>query len=150
MNPHYFYTMFSKDQSKEIRKQFWIFFGKRYPRKWLRYNTGIKDVVLKFDFDTTKAIVAIDAASKDEIDRAYYFEKIESLKSLLLEEVSQDIILDTSYILESGKEISRAYIQLDNVNIHNKTHWPQVFDFFNENMSKLELFYLEYQDFIKS
>lgn len=142
--------MFTREESKEIRKQFWIFFDKRYPRKWLLYNTGIKDFVLKFDFDNKKALVTIDSESKDEIDRMYYFEKTESLKNILLEEVSPDLLFNPSYVLDSGKVISRAYIQLDNVNIHNKKHWPQVFDFFNDYMSKLEFVYLEYQDFIKS
>ncbi|AWH72821.1 DUF4268 domain-containing protein [Dokdonia sp. Dokd-P16] len=142
--------MFTREESKEIRKQFWIFFGKRYPRKWLLYNTGVKDLNLKFDFDNDKAIVSIDSESRDEIDRIYYFDKILSLKNLLLDEVSQNITFESEYILESGKLISRAYIQLEGVNINNKNHWPQVFDFMFENMSKLELFYIEYQDFIKS
>ncbi|WP_339850317.1 DUF4268 domain-containing protein [uncultured Dokdonia sp.] len=142
--------MFTREESKEIRKQFWIFFGKRYPKKWMLYNTGVKDLNLKFDFDNDKAIVSIDSESRDEIDRTYYFDKILSLKNLLLDEVSQNMIFDSDYILESGKLISRAYIKLERVNIHNKNHWPQVFDFMFENMSKLELFYMEYQDFIKS
>ncbi len=142
--------MFTREESKEIRKQFWIFFGKRYPRKWMLYNTGVKDLNLKFDFDNDKALVSIDSESRDEIDRTYYFDKILSLKNLLLDEVSQNIIFDSNYILESGKLISRAYIKLEDVNIHNKNHWPQVFDFMFENMDKLEIFYLEYQDFIKS
>jgi hypothetical protein len=142
--------MFTREESKEIRKQFWIFFGKRYPKKWMLYNTGVKDLNLKFDFDNDKAIVSIDSESRDEIDRTYYFDKILSLKNLLLDEVSQNMIFDSDYILESGKLISRAYIKLESVNIHNKNHWPQVFDFMFENMSKLELFYMEYQDFIKS
>lgn len=142
--------MFTREESKEIRKQFWIFFGKRYPKKWMLYNTGVKDLNLKFDFDNDKAIVSIDSESRDEIDRTYYFDKILSLKNLLLDEVSQNMIFDSDYILESGKLISRAYIKLESVNIHNKNHWPQVFDFMFENMSNLELFYMEYQDFIKS
>ena len=142
--------MFSREESKEIRKQFWIFFGKRYPKKWLLYNTGVKDLNLKFDFDNNKAIVSIDSESRDEIDRTFYFDKILSLKNLLLEEVSQHIVFENEYVLESGKTISRAYIKLEGVNIHNKNHWPQVFDFMFENMSKLELFYIDYKDFVKS
>ncbi|TVZ51837.1 DUF4268 domain-containing protein [Dokdonia sp. Hel_I_53] len=142
--------MFTREQSKEVREQFWIFFGKRYPKKWLLYNTGIKDLNLKFDFDTEKAIIALDSESKDEIDRTYYFEKLISLKTLLKEEVSQHLIFDEQYQLESGKVISRIYLLLTDVNIHNKNHWPKVFDFFYDNMIKLENFYIEYQDFIKS
>ncbi len=34
--------MFSKDESKKLREDFWIFFGKSFPRKWILYNTKIK------------------------------------------------------------------------------------------------------------
>ncbi|WP_299684953.1 DUF4268 domain-containing protein [uncultured Dokdonia sp.] len=142
--------MFSKEQSKEIRQQFWIFFDKRYPRKWLLYHTGIKDVSLKFDFDTKKAIVAIDCTSNDEIYRTYYFDKLLSLKNILKEEVSSDLKFEEHYLLPSGKSISRCYLQLEGVNIHNKNTWPVVFDFFNTYMDKLEHFYIEYKDYITS
>ena len=142
--------MFSKEQSKEIRQQFWIFFGKRYPRKWLLYNTGIKDVSLKFDFDTKKAIVAIESAANDEIGREYYFDKLISLKNMLLEDVSSELIFDKVYLLPSGKVVSRCYLLLENVSIHNKTTWPEVFDFFNTSMNKMENFYIEYKEYIAS
>ena len=142
--------MFSKEESKKIRQEFWIFFGKRYPRKWLLYNTKIKDVVLKFSFDTKKAIVSIDSCATDPVIRANYYEKFESLRSILKEEVSQDLIFDEAYTLESGKIISRVYLQKDNVSIHNKNSWPEVFNFFNTRMHLLETFFLEYQDIIKS
>lgn len=142
--------MFSKEESKIIRQEFWIFFGKRYPRKWVLYNTGIKDVVLKFSFDTKKALVSLDSCASDPILRSYYFEKIESLKLLLKEEVSSDLIFDQNYVLESGKTIGRVYLQKDNVSIHNKQSWPEVFDFFNSNMTSLERFFVEYQDIIKA
>jgi len=142
--------MFSKEESKRIREEFWIFFGKRYPRKWLLYNTKIKDVVLKFSFDNKKALVSLDSCAADPLIRAYYFEKFESLKILLKEEVSQDLIFQEAYTLESGKIISRVYVQKNNVSIHNKHSWPEVFDFFNTHMHTLETFFLEYLDIIKS
>ena len=116
--------MFSREEAKEVRQQFWIFFGKRYPRKWLLYHTGIKDVALKFDFDNKLASVAIECTATDEIDRGYYYEKITSLKKLLLEEISPALIFEENYTLESGKEISRICLEKQDVNIHRKTDWP--------------------------
>ena len=142
--------MFSKEESKKIRQEFWIFFGKRFPKKWLLYNTGIKDVVLKFSFDTKKALVSFDSCSPDPILRTYYFEKFESLKLLLKEEVSSNLIFDGNYELESGKIVSRVYLQKDNVSIHNKQSWPEVFEFFNNNMTAMQDFFLEYEEIIKA
>ena len=141
--------MFSREESKQIRQDFWIFFGKRYDRMWLRYNTGIKDVSLKFDFTTKRALVALDIEHSDDFTRAYYWDKILSLKNLLKSEVHPDLLFDENYVLDNGKSISRCYLILQDVSIHNKKDWPEVFEFFYETMSKLELFYLEYQDFIK-
>ncbi len=147
---NYIYIMFSKAESKEIRQQFWIFFGKRYPRKWILYNTKIKDFSLKFSFDTKKAMVSIDSESPDEIIRTYYYEKLISLRKILKEKVSSELIFDDQYLLPNGKQLSRCYIQLDDVTIHNKNTWPEVFDFFNEYMDKFESFFIDYKEYIIS
>tara|TARA_R110001632_G_scaffold40408_1_gene101374 strand:- start:886 stop:1314 length:429 start_codon:yes stop_codon:yes gene_type:complete len=142
--------MFSKEEAKQIRQDFWIFFGKRYPRKWLLYHTKLKDFSLKFDFDTKKAIVAFDVEHADDLDRAYYFDKLVSLKKLLLEEVSPDFIFNEEYVLDNRKLISRCYLQLDGVSIHNKKTWPAVFEFFFIYMDRMEVFFWEYEGFIKA
>ena len=36
--------MYSKADAQLIKKEFWSTFGNEYPRKWLLYNTKIKDV----------------------------------------------------------------------------------------------------------
>lgn len=145
---HIFFKMFSKEESKKIRQEFWTTFEKQYPRKWILYNTRIKDVQLKFSFDNEKAEVSIDLTSSDEIVRAYYFEKLESLKTILLKEFLPDAIYEDSYILPEGKVISRVYTELKRVNIHNKKDWPIVMEFLEDRMDLLEKFFLEYADFI--
>ncbi|MEH6408363.1 MAG: DUF4268 domain-containing protein [Leeuwenhoekiella sp.] len=140
--------MFSKEESKNIREQFWIFFGKRYQRKWLLYDTKVKEINLKFTFDTSKALVSIDIETNDEITRQYYFERFESLKKIMYAEISEELIFEQEYIRSSGKIISRIYLIMKDVNIHKKTQWPEVFEFFNENMSKMVGFWHEYADFI--
>lgn len=142
--------MFSREESKQVRQQFWIFFGKRYPKKWLLYRTGIKDVALKFDFTAQEALVAIECTSLDEIDRYYYYDKLENLKNILRKEVSEEIQFEPNHVLASTKEISRVYLVKQKVNIHRKTDWPEVFDFFYEYMGKMEVFFLTYKDFIKN
>lgn len=142
--------MFSREEAKQLREQFWIFFGKRYTRKWLRYHTGIKDVALKFDFDTEQASVALECTSIDEDNRHYYYNKLVSLKNIIREDVSEDVHFEQVHILKTGKEISRVFINKTQVNIHRRTDWPDVFEFFFNYMNKMETFFLEYKDFIKS
>ncbi|GAA4277981.1 DUF4268 domain-containing protein [Aquimarina mytili] len=140
--------MFSKEESKKIRQEFWIHFGKQYPRKWLLYNTKIKDVSLKFTFTTKKAQVSIDIEPYDEIIRAYYYDKLLSLNNIIKTEYLEDIVFEDHYQLENGKVISRIYVELQNVSIHNKNTWEQTMNFLNYHMDKLEAFFIEYKDFI--
>ncbi|MBP2832816.1 DUF4268 domain-containing protein [Aquimarina sp. U1-2] len=140
--------MFSKAESKRIRQEFWTSFGKEYPRKWVLYHTKIKHVALKFTFTTKKAQVSIDIEPYDEVLKDYYFEKFVSLKSILLSEYLPAIIYDHNYELENGKIISRLYVELSGVSIHNRDTWKKVKNFLNEKMMKLETFFLEYRDYI--
>lgn len=140
--------MFNKEESKKIRQEFWTSFGKQYPRKWVLYNTRIKDVQLKFDFTNEKAQVSLDLTSNDEIMRAYYFKKLESLKAILVSEYLPDAVYEESLVLPEGKEISRIYIELKQVNIHSRKDWPLVMMFLEDRMDALEKFFLEYADFI--
>lgn len=140
--------MFSKEDSKKIRQEFWTSFGKKYPRKWLLYNTKIKDVTLKFTFTTKKAQVSIDVEPQDEVIKANYFEKFISLKSILTSEYISDIIFNEYYELENGKTISRLYVEIQNVSIHNRKTWEETMHFLQEKMSQLEAFFIEYKEFI--
>lgn len=140
--------MFSKEESLYIKKEFWVQFADAYPRKWLLYNTKIKDVSFKFYIDNKKAQVSLDIEPKEEEKRKIYFEKIQSLQKILLEEYLPEAILERNYYLESGKAISRIWVEKLGVSLNNKKTWPEIFDFFNETMSQFEVFFYEYQDYI--
>ena len=141
--------MYSKEEALIIKKEFWTAFTLAYPRKWLLYNTKIKDVTFKFYIDNKKAQVLLDIEPKDEEKRKIYFKKIESLKTILLEDYLPEAILDRNFYLESGKIISRIWIEKLGVRLNDKKDWQQIFDFFNETMSLFERFFLEHEDYIK-
>ena len=142
--------MFSKEESRQLRENFWISFGKSFPRKWILYNTKIKGLSFKFYFDTKKAFVSLDL--EDDLEnRINYWEKLESLKSILYNDFLPNVIYEEEFYLDNGKEISRIYLPLNQkVSIHNKSSWQMVMEFFNESMPKFEAFFWEYEDFIKS
>lgn len=140
--------MFSKDESRKLREEFWISFGKSYPRKWILYKTKIKGLSLKFSFDVKKAMVSIDAEGDLE-KRIDLWEKLISLKSILLEDYWPKAIFDEYHILDNKKEISRVYVVLENVSIHNKNTWLETMQFLSENMVKIEAFYNDYREILK-
>ena len=141
--------MYTKEEAQRLKREFWIAFAEKYPRKWILYDTKIKDFSFKFYVDNKKAQVLIDIEMRDAEKRKVYFEKLESLKNILEEEYIQDLVFENKYTLESEKTISRIWVEKLEVSVSNRQYWDQIFDFFSEKMDKLEQFYLEYEDFIK-
>ena len=58
--------MYSKQESQRLKQEFWITFAERYPRKWVLYDTKIKDFSFKFFVDNTKAQVSIEIEHRNE------------------------------------------------------------------------------------
>lgn len=141
--------MFSKEETQRLKHEFWIAFAEAYPRKWLLYDTKIKDFAFKFFVDNKKAQVSIDIENRNEDLRKIYYEKIESLKTILEEDYIQDLVFERNYYLENGKTISRIWVEQTGVSVSNRNSWKDIFDFFNEKMSALEYFFYEYQDYIR-
>lgn len=142
--------MFSKEEATQLRKLFWTSFGKSFPRKWLLYNTKIKGFAFKFVADRKKALVCLDIEHPEEIANELLFDQMLSLKNLLETDYLPEVIFDDSYELESGKIIHRIYVPFNNkFSIHNKNTWRDCYEFYVETMSQFELFFYEYEDFIK-
>jgi hypothetical protein len=141
--------MYSKEEAQRLKREFWIAFAEKYPRKWLLYDTKIKDFSFKFYVDNKKAQVLIDIEPRNDDKRIAYFEKLEALKSILEDEFVSDLVFEKNYYLENGKTISRIWVEIEGVSVSNRNYWDAIFDFFNEKMMALELFYAEYNEFIK-
>lgn len=141
--------MYSKAESQIIKKQFWTAFADAYPRKWLLYDTKIKDVTFKFYVDNKKAQVMLDIEPKEDDKRKIYFEKIESLRNILLEEFLAEAIIEKDFYLENGKVISRIWVELTGISLYNMASWAMIFRFFSINMDAFERFFYEYEDYIR-
>ena len=140
--------MYSKKENQQLKQEFWVTFAEKYPRKWLLYDTKIKDFSFKFYVDNRKAQVIIDIENRSLDLRKIYFEKIVSLKTILENDYTQNLVYEKDYTLESGKTISRIWVEMDNVSVSNKAYWDQIFNFFEEKMDAMERFFYEYQDYI--
>ena len=140
--------MFSKNEAQQLKQEFWTAFGKSFPRKWLLYDTKIKDFSFKFYADSKKAEVSLDIEMKDELFREAYYDKIWSLEAMLKDEIG-DFNKDSTYLLENGKIIARIWVSKENVSIYNKETWRDIFEFFVSKMDGFERFFYDYEDFIK-
>ena len=141
--------MFSKADSQKIKREFWIEFAEVYPRKWLLYDTKIKDFSFKFYVDNKIAQVTLDIEHKDDEKRKIYFEKIESLKQILNDDFMNDVVFERHYHLETGKIISKVWVEKNGISVFNKNTWPEIFEFFDEKMDAFERFFYEYKDYIE-
>lgn len=141
--------MYSKEEALHMKKAFWTAFAEAYPRKWLLYNTKIKDFSFKFYIDNKKAQVLLEIEPKDDGKRIIYFEKVESLKTVLIDDFIEDAIFERHFYLDNGKEVSRIWVEKEGVSINNKNTWQEIFDFFYEKMDAFERFFYEYEDYLK-
>ena len=141
--------MYSREETQKLKREFWVTFAEKYPRKWVLYDTKIKDFSFKFYVDNKKAQVLIDIEHRSDEKRMAYFEKIEALKNILEEEFIKDLVYEQNYVLENGKSISRIWVERLGVGFSNRNYWDEIFDFYFEKMDALERFYLEYDEFIK-
>ena len=115
----------------------------------LLYQTKIKDFSFKFFADNKIATVSLEIECKDDEMRKIYFQKIESLQSILKEEYINDVIFDEYHTLSTGKIISKIWVEIDGVCINNPKTWDTIFDFYNEKMDAFERFFYEYEDYIR-
>ena len=141
--------MYSKEETQRLKREFWIEFSEKYPRKWILYDTKIKDFSFKFYADNKKAQVLLDIEHRTDEKRLVYFEKLESLKTILEDDFVKDLVFEKHFTLESGKTISRIWVEKNGLSISNRNHWDEIFGFFYENMNALEMFYFEYGDYIR-
>lgn len=141
--------MFSKEESRLLRQEFWTSFGKSFPRKWILYDTKLKGFSFKFHFGNKNALVALDLEDDLEL-RIKHWEKLVALKTIILNDFLPEAIFEEAYLLDNEKEISRIHVNLDQkVSIHNKNTWREVMVFFNEKMTLFEAFFEEYREVIE-
>jgi hypothetical protein len=141
--------MFSKAEAQQIKKQFWTAFAEAYPRKWLLYDTKIKDVSFKFYVDNKKAQVMLDIEPKEDENRIIYFEKMESLRTILHDEFLPEAVFERNFYLENGKVISRVWVEFSGISLYNMASWAAIFRFFSLSMDAFERFFYEYEDYIR-
>ena len=151
--------MYSKDEAKLLRKEFWIVFARRCEiipelrfrkKKWVLYDTGLSGIDLKFDVTRKEAIVMIEINCREEERRLEIFETMQKYRLLLEAGFDEPLIWDFCVIRESGQEVCRIYKSLPNVDFHRQNQWPDIFNFFIDNMLILENNFMEIKDAVEA
>ena len=151
--------MYSKDEAKLLRKEFWIVFARRCEivpelqhkkKKWVLYDTGLAGIDLKFEVTRAEALVMIEINNRLENRRLEIFEAMQKYRNLLESGFSQPLEWDICFVRESGQEVCRIYTSLPNVDFHRQNQWPDIFNFLIDNMLILENNFLEIKDVLEA
>ncbi len=149
--------MFSKEEAKELRLEFWRKLDnrtRRLPgqsgrkRKWISDRTDIKGLDLRFDVDREKAIVALEINNKQEEKRLELYERLESCKTIFETTFGKHLTWDYLYEKPTGKHVCRVYVEMK-ADLYEVKEWPKVSYFLIDNMMRLEKAFLEVKDYLK-
>jgi hypothetical protein len=151
--------MFSKEEVKELWQSFWQNFKthcETHPalnfkkKRWILNETQIRGVALRFDVDRENARVILELQNKSEDRRLQIFEILERYKVIVEEGFTEGLKWEFYHQREDNKhEVCRIYAQMNNVDWHRKLDWPDIYNFFIENMLLMESNFLMVKDSLK-
>lgn len=145
--------MFTKEEAKEIKKQFWDNFkvyckAKKIKRRWLLRNISVPSSQLKFDANREFAIVGIQIDDK-KVDKKYLiFSYWKAYKVVIEDLVGEPLTWEQDYLSNDNRFVGMAYLKLDNVDLLRMQDHEKIYDFFIEKMTLIEEAVLEIQDSI--
>lgn len=140
--------MYSKEEKKKLTIDFWNLFKKRcevHPalqdkrKKWILHRTKIKGMAFRFEAGREDAKVILELYNRNERLRLKAYETLESYKVVLEEGFKEGLHWEFYYQRpDSGQEVCRIYTTMENMDIHRRNQWPDIYNFFIENMILLE------------
>ncbi len=152
--------MYSKEEKKKLTINFWELFKRRsavHPdlklkkKKFILHRTKIKGVALRFDISRDNAKVILELHNRSERLRLKAFEILERYKIVIEEGFENGLTWEFYYERpDSGQEVARIYTTLENVDLHRQNQWPDIYNFFIDNMIKLEDNFMSLRDILEA
>ncbi len=149
--------MFSREEKKSLNTAFFNQFVRHMSRhhskgggggRWESYKTGVKG--LYFRMLTAPVVgIAIDIQQKDPEIRALLYDQFVELRRLLEAEWGDGVNYEQSHYLESGLEVSRISITLENAYFYDKDQWTEILNWFETNLLGLDAFWDTAGDIVK-
>lgn len=142
--------MYSKQQTSQLRHEFWISFGQYMNPilsaegekiNWVNYRTGEKNISFRMYADNKKAIIAIELNHKDKEIQQIYFEQLLQFKNLFTEVLHEEWNWQVHSYDENGKLVSRIGKEKTGVSIFQKKDWPELISFFKPRIIALDEFW---------
>jgi len=150
--------MYSKEESKSLRKEFWTTFGiymKKYNKvyqakvRWVNYNTKVKDIYFRLEVDKKKATFSFDLQHRDEGLRELFYEQFEELKGVITDSFPSELTWDPDYETNYGIS-SKIHTELTGVSVFNKNDWATIFPFLEKNIVAAHDFWEDFGEIFKN
>ena len=149
--------MYSKDELKQLKKDFWEGFGlfcenlprfKYKKRSWILYNTKIKGVEMKFDASREGAFVILEFNHPNETKRLEMLTLLEEYKAVF-DSYFPDATWEILFVKSCGTPVSRIYKQKKDVDIYRREQWSEFYPFLSREMSQLEKAFNELKELLR-
>ncbi len=151
--------MFSKEEAKALRVEFWNRFkamSEQERRKlglkksWMLKQTGVKGLTLRFDVDRECVALGFEIYFKNKFKEALLMESFEGIRHLLEAELEDALVWNDAFVTEEGRECARIYVQMKDVDIFQKADWDKMWEFMMKNMFIMEQFFVDFKEHIEN
>ena len=144
--------MFSKEEAKRLKTEFWTSFGlymKKHKNQnnekinWVNYKTKVKDIYFRLNVDNKKASFSIDIQQNDIGIRQLFYEQFTELKVIITNSFQHELEWDEEYYTEFGLT-SKIGCELKGISVNNKNTWKEIFQFMEQNMLDAHSFWSDF------
>lgn len=145
--------MYSQKEISLQREQFWTSLGvymapvlsaEGIKINWVNYKTGQKGIRIVMNVAGNKAYIGLEFTQADPEWQDLQFEKLLQFKTIF-DAMLEGWEWERKIITADGKMISRVYSEIAEVNIMDRSHWPQLISFFKQRLVALDRFWTEYK-----
>lgn len=150
--------MYSKEETKQIKQEFWTAFGivmkphfstSGFKINWINYKTGVRNISFKMEASNKQVSISIKLDHKDEGIRDLYYEQFIEFKTLLHTILEEEWEWNrVAYDLYS-RECSSISIA-EKGNIFDKDQWQDMFAFLKQRMIRLDAFWDDAKEIFKA
>lgn len=153
MQPEKRYRMYTKDEEKNLKLEFWGGLNEILELErgfhankvsWMSFNTNIKPLYFRMEADEVGARLCIDLQFPDDGIRALFYDQFTEFETILNERFEGNTKWQPTFLHSNGKTISRISVEQTGVSIKNKEDWPAIYTFLRDNFVKLEHFWAEF------
>ena len=107
-------------------------------------------MALRFEATRSDAKVILELSLKNEDKRLKAYEILKNYKAIIEDSFPEGLIWEFFHQREdSGQEVCRIYKVLNNADYHRRSDWPDIYNFFIDNMFHLEENFLMIRDVLK-